>query len=206
MLMNIVDMLYEDGATVPIFTHSPIIEGSSEGSSEDAKRNTISSVCATAHSLSSTSTKHWSTDHGDHVSSNNSPATANGMVRQPAAQSAASSVHHVIDASPCATPLLAAGGMAEPPTAAMTTPVSVNPYDEGVLADFLTRVQPPLDQRPGYDMSMKNVPGFSGLKFVNLGMFPCLLSVCFSLSLCVLSQAAMSPPCMSNFVTPVYFV
>ncbi|XP_070183002.1 mitotic checkpoint serine/threonine-protein kinase BUB1 beta-like [Littorina saxatilis] len=156
---------------------SPIMEGGSDGSSEESKSHAASTLGSSAHAASTLG----SSAHGlISTSALKTPAMPNK--RQPLSFSALASQvdtqpshpgsdpsdQHVIDTA-CYVPPEAD----EKTEALLSMSVCIdphNPFDESTIRNFLKRINPPLQQREGYVVCNQHVPNFSGSQFVNLGM------------------------------------
>ncbi|KAL8619174.1 hypothetical protein ACOMHN_049956 [Nucella lapillus] len=133
---------------------SPIIEGSSEGSSEESKSHAASTL-----GTSTSSVKTPAIPAGQRHSS-----TASDVDMAPIN----SSDKHIIDTSHYIP-----AEMDEKTEALLSVSVCIdqhNPFDASTIRNFLKKIDPPLDRREGYVQCNQHVPNFTDLQFINLGM------------------------------------
>ncbi|XP_076448579.1 mitotic checkpoint serine/threonine-protein kinase BUB1-like [Babylonia areolata] len=127
---------------------SPIIEGSSEGSSQESRSHAASTLGA------SSRLRH--------------PSGVTSTCDVDPAPMDSSSDKHVIDTSHYVP-----AEVDEKTEALLSMSVCIdphNPFDEATIKNFLKRISPPLDQREGYVECNQRVPNFTGCQFINLGM------------------------------------
>ena len=147
---------------------SPIIEGSSEGSSEESKSQAASTLGASAHTLTSTSAVKTPAVSGSHRHHAAAAMASSDVEMVPSNMSAEPVDQHIIDTSHYVPPELD-----EKTEALLSQSVCIdphNPFDEATISGFLKRISPPLEQRPSYVLCNQHVPRFTGCQFVNLGM------------------------------------
>ena len=149
---------------------SPIIEGSTEGSSEESKSQAASTLGASAHTLTSTSTSALKTpaaSSSGHLLP--TAASASDVEMVPGHSPCEPTDQHVIDTS-CYTPPEAD----EKTEALLSMSVCIdphNPFDEATIERFLKKISLPLEQRAGFMPCNQHVPSFTGCQFVNLGTY-----------------------------------
>ncbi|KAK7484682.1 hypothetical protein BaRGS_00024090 [Batillaria attramentaria] len=141
---------------------SPIIEGSTEGSSEESKSQAASTLGA-SHSHSHVSTSGLSVRTPATGSKTRSSKQNTDMLPLPEDPTD----QHVIDTSAYVPP-----EPDEKTEALLSMSVCIdphNPFDAATISNFLKRVQPPVSRRPGYVACSQQVPDFSNCQFINLG-------------------------------------